>query len=303
MLSYSVPVNTNCSFLFKMENSSSRTAGDEWLKEAQRIEDWLRELQLASTTDEKEREKFDPTTPHRRTAETTEVEGVSPTDTSFSGPSIFDQRPRSPCPQRHFLNDASNATSIDDDEGFEAPKPKRISPPLYQQNKIFKPSNVTRDVDPETYHDPHIPRLTSILSCLQCTSASLPCSRTLPSCTRCIRASKASSCLVLRSRHLSEIVSASHKACTSPVLLKLVDDDDEAIWNQKMKEREKIKGEWERKRDSENWVLPRVDTEVRGGWKSWRRDREVKDIEGEMGEGVGRRVFVELRVVGVEEME
>jgi hypothetical protein len=104
---------------------------------------------------------------------------------------------------------------------------------------------------------------------------------------------------MLRSRFPSEIVSCS---ATSPVLLKLV-DEDEAIWSEKLEEKEKMEEEWERKRDRENWVFPRVDTEIRGCWKSWRRDRGVKDIAGGMGEGMGRRKFVELCVVGVEEMK
>jgi hypothetical protein len=41
----------------KMDNTSSLTADDEWLKETPRIEAWLKELQLASTVDAQEKER------------------------------------------------------------------------------------------------------------------------------------------------------------------------------------------------------------------------------------------------------
>jgi hypothetical protein len=107
---------------------------------------------------------------------------------------------------------------------------------------------------------------------------------------------------MLRSRFADEIDITRSKTCTSPVLLKLV-GEDEGVWEGKMQERERMKEVWGEKRDRENWVLPRADVERRGAWSMRGLGRRESGFEADMGEGVGRRVFVELRVVGVEIVE
>jgi hypothetical protein len=287
-----------------------------------RVTGWLEDL-VVSEQEEKESEKHEPVTPPRRALERglEKYEEVSPTDTSFSGASIFDKDHGSPCPEGRFRDDVSVATSLDPDdkihehEAFVVKREHFIDNLAPESLNSYDPLSDADDQDynhhqlqqqefattPSPHHtDITLPRLTTILSCLQCTLSSLPCSRTPPHCARCIRNSKSTSsttnppCLLLRRRFPEEITPEHY---TLPVLFKRVDESEES-WAEKMSVKEKLLEEWMEKEERRNWVLPRVESEERGGWKRYRKGCGGKK-EGKKGrgwEGEGRVVWWEGRL-------
>jgi len=241
-----------------------------------RIVSWLEDLPIASGS---EQDKIEPATPPPKTlSHEQSLEEISPTDTNFSGASVFDKPYRraillgSPGP---YHNDFSDATSADGQDR------EPIQQPIFQNPRSpIHPTDVT---DPQA-------RLTTILSCIQCTLANLPCSRTLPVCTRCTR-NATPSCLLQRRLFSEEIDAAPPHLCTKPVLLKLVSETEE-VWEAKMEVLGELMEGWNEKRDKENWVCPRVDTEVRRGWLGWVEERR----DGGLGGGMGKMNCVELWV-------
>jgi len=98
--------------------------------------------------------------------------------------------------------------------------------------------NANANADTDVYLDPHSidaaqPRLVWIASCLQCTSAGLPCSRTPPACSRCKRSGRGDVCLLHRRKLAEERVPGDIVANTTPVLLK-VKGEDSQIWGRKV---------------------------------------------------------------------
>lgn len=141
---------------------------------------------------------------------------VSPTDTEFSlgSPAIFDS-PRSP----FDLSGANisgyaetEASSVDEvDEG-----------PIPTIQTIHSPARI---IDPNAEH------LVWITSCIQCVVADLPCSRTVPGCSRCIRNGHGDLCLAQRSRLHAEVLNDGYNH--DPLLLGRVGDHDDDTWAQK----------------------------------------------------------------------
>jgi len=292
------------------------------MDEIERVAGWLERLSIEEGEDEVERqkEKEQPFTPMRRLTLQERYEETSPTDTSFSGASVFDLPEHggelgSPCRRGRFRDDGSEATSCDDDDDEDQKLFGQQSNDT--KTRLAQPDFTSPRLCPESLHsydpissdddegeaieepltapiapiprDPNEPRIVSLVSCLQCTLSSLPCSRTTPSCTRCIRNGHASTCLLLRRRFPEE----TDHACTAPVLLKLKNEDPDT-WMRKMEVAQKVQEEWQEKLDKRNWVLPRVESERRGDWNgcvgvgSGRR--------GHPGEGMGRVRWEELVV-------
>jgi hypothetical protein len=254
-----------------------------------RVAEWLKDIKLETT----DKVQAEPRTP-RRQCETLLYAEASPTDTTFSGASVFD-KPDSQLHElshlRHHRDDASDATRVDEnDEGpikqliFES---TLYSLPSHQQHAAKRDSPIA-----STAPGSDTPRLTTIVSCLQCILNGLPCSRTPLSCTRCIRNNRASSCLLQRRLFTDEIPAQPAELCIGPVLLKLANEDEE-IWRKKMEAKEQLTRVWREKRDRENWVAPKVDESKRGGWKKYGR---FQNIGAGIGEGTGRVKFLELVV-------
>lgn len=251
-----------------------------------------------------------PKTPPRQLASKRFHEEVSPTDSSYSNPSIFDPPSRShqlskPSPQERFFDNTSETTSLttDDNETLHAESFSKASLfPLKNathQSLLPAPTSTKPSFETNTYNNrnaiavpntkppaPHLPqpstqtRYTTLLSCLQCVLSSLPCSRTLPSCTRCTR-NKHAVCLMQRRRFPSEVHSQSFTFATAqmPVLL-ITQNDNAALREEKVKLRDELLEKWREREDKRNWVLPRVCSESRGGLR--------KGVL-EWGDAMGRR--------------
>jgi hypothetical protein len=257
-----------------------------------RVAQWLEEIEIEAT----ETVQAEPRTPPRRPHETLLYAEVSPTDTTFSGACVFD-KPFGPLHELdhlgHHRDDVSDATSLDENE--EKPLKDLTSNLETCSLHDHQQDSVSHD-KPRVSATPVLasPRLTTIVSCLQCTLLHLPCSRTPPSCTRCIRNNRASSCLLQRRLFTDEIAAQLPDLCNIPVLLKLA-DEDERTWTEKMKAKEELLQVWRVKRDRENWVAPKVHESKRGGWNKYGR---VKSSGVGISEGMGGMTFMELVVDG-----
>lgn len=227
-------------------------------EEIDRVISWLEDMHFGSDS---EQDKVEPATPPpKRPFHEQSFNEVSPTDTTFSGGSVFDK----PYCQNLLLgspgpyhDDISDVTSVDGEER------EPIKQPIFQSSHL--PAHAADVTDKTCLPDPNAPRLTTILSCIQCTLANLPCSRTPPACTRCTR-NATPSCLLQRRLFSDEIAAAPTDLCTQPVLLKLVSESEE-VWEKKMGVMQELMGEWRDRKDRENWVLPKVETSVRRGWR------------------------------------
>jgi hypothetical protein len=88
-------------------------------------------------------------------------------------------------------------------------------------------------------------------------------------------------------------LSPRNRPCTRrtlPILLKLKDENED-VWVKKMAAMQELMEAWQKKKDKDNWVLPRVEIETRGGWKGWKREDDAG-----LGEGLGRLRCEELIV-------
>jgi len=296
-----------------------------------RIEGWLDKLNIkGAETDESEcttathqEAEYEPTTPPRRSDyRSVPQDEISPTDTSFSGQSIFDKPLRknlfgSPTPKFERRDDDSDTTSIDSRDWAPAQGKERTLERLVPPAFALRPSKPSARLDPREAPsqmdtddltavwnldpqralptpDPNEPRPVWITSCLQCTLAGLPCSRTYPACSRCKRHNRAEECLLQRRRFTSEVMDSSPMDRSAvPALLK-VKGEDEGIWKRKVELAETLCEKWVAEQDKRNWVLPDVGS-ARGGWGK-RRGRGGKEKVGHPGEGIGRLAFRELFV-------
>ncbi|KAF1831214.1 hypothetical protein BDW02DRAFT_532441, partial [Decorospora gaudefroyi] len=295
-----------------------------------RVVGWLKELDVNEAKIELERDesaeipskKCEPLTPSRQTSTTLVVhDEISPTDTSFSGQhSIFDAPVRKlqfecPTPKGQIQDDLSDTTSLDanDDEDCGSPSRKQqlfrqptthdstlrpsspppsinsYNPPSTNGENQPQPITVTNPA-PTTPHDPNTPRLVWLTSCLQCTLLNLPCSRTHPACTRCIRKGQSSTCLLHRRSFAFEAIDPLK--CQVPILLKVKGEDEEA-WRNKVQLSRTLLAEWRVGRERRNWVFPCLEG-GKGGWRRGLGDRGP--VERHPGEGLGRMVFQLLAV-------
>lgn len=93
---------------------------------------------------------------------------------------------------------------------------------------LSSPSSPNPDPSLSTPKKTHI----ILTSCLQCTLMRLPCSRTLPHCTRCVRNGHASLCLAQRRKLTSEMVDGHVVGNQEPVLVRLRGEGAEK-WREK----------------------------------------------------------------------
>ncbi|KAH9873041.1 hypothetical protein J1614_005438 [Plenodomus biglobosus] len=289
-----------------MEHSDNVTT---WLKSLT-IEDGNIELNQNKQS-EPQKPKIEPITPPRRASETQISEDPSPISTIFSDrSSVFDTPLRKTHQGFNQIDDNfSDSTSIDNDErqgkAHGEPivditpvdtTPQLPSPPesLHSYDPPSSTPSITNDTcepnahNTHTLHDPSTPRAVTITSCLQCTLARLPCSRTPPSCTRCTRNGHPESCLLTRRLFPEEVARSDCNAARTLTLLKLRGADEE-LWARKLQVRDELVQEWRDRQDRLNWVLPSWDGEV----GQTRRGEERRRV---VWEGEGRVVFRELCV-------
>lgn len=174
-------------------------------------------------------------------------EDVSPTDTNFSTDPIFDS-PYSPADSSCiFARPNTDASSLDDEDEAHTRKELLSSVELSDDSGLESASSITLPGDsplglssslsfapiattssPKGF-DPHATHLVYLTSCLQCVLSSLPCSRTLPACSRCLRHGHGDLCLTQRKRHHSEMYCADNSVDIDPILLVSEGDDQETF--------------------------------------------------------------------------
>lgn len=299
------------------------TDGVGWVK------DWLEEIEEHDSSEKSDlnggippkKDTHTPVTPLRPLVLQQTYNEVSPTNTSFSGESVFDtpyrgrHEPGSPCPCGRFRENVSAASSVTEEDeecdlpsklrANQLPAPRFAPGPLQPASlNSYEPLSESEDtavdeteilvVIPKTYsppRDPNEPRFVNLVSCLQCTLAGLPCSRKSPSCSRCKRNRSDKVCLLYRRRFHEEVDRSNPHVCTDPVLLKLKGEDDEG-WQTKLELSESLHKQWAENQDKKNWVLPPIES-------SKRVDFHVTGyLRPKMhpGEGLGRAAYKEVFV-------
>lgn len=227
---------------------------------------WLEEVGPedgdGDSTEAQKEEKLIPCTPLRHPQLLVEYDENSPT-TSFSYESVFDSPGATPteggptsAKNRHHSYAETNASSIHDDvnpcDGEEDLQCLVLPDDALDDEQSaslasYDPPSAINSSSHLTIHstnlalfsvsphfDPHKPRLIWITSCLQCTLAGLPCSRSSPACSRCMRSGRSKLCLLHRRRTREEMVNGDSLLNTTPILLK-AHGDDETVWQQKIR--------------------------------------------------------------------
>ncbi|KAH7359720.1 hypothetical protein BKA66DRAFT_574013 [Pyrenochaeta sp. MPI-SDFR-AT-0127] len=269
-----------------------------------RVAAWLNEVAINSSQDSPH---------HLNDCEYPNLSRLSPTDTSTSGPSIFDSPSHKTDLQRGRTSDKtihedfSDVTSIQDDESPTSAKAERS----YQ----FATTEVTQDytiednghldddagvLDAAIYsqaslnHGPNEPRMVWITSCLQCTLADLPCSRTPPACSRCKRKGAGKTCLLQRRFFIEEIEISAGAQRHLPILLKLKSDNED-VWRRKLGLAEELRQKWLEEQDRKNWVLPDMHT-PRSGYPIVGRGVRVAHPGEGRSEAGRRELYLDLDV-------
>ncbi|OCK78022.1 hypothetical protein K432DRAFT_406806 [Lepidopterella palustris CBS 459.81] len=249
-----------------------------------------------------------PYTPAHSNSESPAEDQASPTNTSFTDQSIFDE----PCtPVNKSFGSAeddcfsSPATTVGSDHKTEVVEPCKARAWLFETEHVHHVENETaNDTDEdlestafngtEVHHasGPFLPTtpdgstLIWLTSCLQCTLAQLPCSRTLPACSRCVRSGHGSGCLLQRRKLDSERALGDVMGNLAPVLLRVADEDEE-VWERKRRVCDELIEAWRAQQDCKNWVFPINDGKM-GGFRLGENQRLVRPIHP--GEGIGRAV-------------
>ena len=172
----------------------------------------------------------------------------SPTNTNFTDQSIFDKPEEvSSTPDLDDDDDAGSVSSVEAPttvfhyKDYHQDKKALLvgSPSVNSLNSIEPPSDLEEEervvqapIRIPASPDPGKPHLVWMVSCLQCTLANLPCSRTLPSCSRCVRNGFGALCLTQRKRFYEES-RGGFTGCYDPVLLRLAEEDQE-VWDSKV---------------------------------------------------------------------
>ncbi|KAH6622186.1 hypothetical protein C7974DRAFT_457163 [Boeremia exigua] len=258
----------------------------------------------------------DPLTPSRRQLPPLHCEEVSPTNTSFSCNSLFD--PPALSHDREgldpFCDDVPDIAPANDQAWDLENKRERCGTAL-----VVKPLDTTFDdadslvsYDPPSevssgsnnfdalenttasLIDPDEPRFVCITSCTQCILADLPCSRTVPHCSRCRRKGQEALCLLHRRTFREEVTCFDAPSCVTPVLLKL-QGEDANVWEAKLRLEEELEQSWRAVEDRRNWVLPSLD----GFGEVFRSEGEQLQASFP-GEGKGRLTYKELRVATID---
>ena len=317
---------------------SSLGVGRKEAEDLDRIKGWLRKLDVndleadvsSGYHDRRTTESsLQPVTPSRRPHTVMGVhEDISPTDTSFSGRSIFDKSLRkkldcgSPSRKIQVLDDASDTSesegeweptlieectlkskadcAIEDPTVLQSAQSPISSSAILDSNHPSLHLEIHDSIKPaepttQNSHDPNTSRLVWLTSCLQCTLAGLPCSRTHPSCSRCQRTDNPELCLLHRRSFVFETLDHSKlNKCRNPILLRVKGDDD-AFWQRKVDLSRELRDAWLLEQDKKNWVMPAIDSQ-RGGWKKKRMLQTIPDKDIHPGEGSGRMSYKELVV-------
>ncbi|KAF2176792.1 hypothetical protein K469DRAFT_397417 [Zopfia rhizophila CBS 207.26] len=260
-----------------------------------------------ATTTEQEQGYFDkpPRTPERARELSPEEGRPSPTNANFSDQGIFD-KPLHDSSRLGSSNDngnifsVSSATSASDDESFcnqRLEKPNGQSAKDKGSLNSYDPPteiNVTPSTQdlligdrPVNHLNWEQPRLVWITSCLQCTLAQLPCSRTLPACSRCMRAGCGNQCLMHRRKLNEERIPGDVVRNMVPVLLKVKGDDVE-VWERKMALCDELLQTWQFDLDRNNWVLP-INNRQKGSYLT--HGNKAHTLQLHPGEGFGRNTW------------
>lgn len=221
-----------------------------WLRQAthEQYEDDMSELGQLTT--------IEPITPRRHPSLPTFYAEASPTDTAFSGHSVFDT-PSSP--GNGWIEDvfsdevpdiipgddsktrldkeqkarlSKNQTLLDIDDSEAGSRVSYDPPSEAEDLEEVANAQITIATSLPSL-DPCKPRPTFLTSCLQCIHADLPCSRRAPACSRCKRKGQAALCLMHRRQYPDEIRTSDATWCTTLKLLKLRSEDQET-WKKKL---------------------------------------------------------------------
>ncbi|KAF2750251.1 hypothetical protein M011DRAFT_474714 [Sporormia fimetaria CBS 119925] len=181
-------------------------------------------------------------------------------------------------------DDSNNA---DDDKTTSTIPPPQPSVPSTPASPSIKSPLATADT-------PHPSDKATVLltSCYQCLLAQLPCSRTLPSCTRCIHNGCSHLCLLHRRKLFREMVAGDTEENQIPVLLVLKAEEEEMV-REKVGLLRELHEKWLQQEERRNWVLPRdIGAGLAGKWDKYQKREERRHP----GWGVGRKVFVEVEL-------
>jgi hypothetical protein len=267
-------------------------------------------------------ESKQPATPVRLREISQSLDEASPTNTSFSSRTIFDSPAIKETGSRDLegVSDTS-ATTIEDGEpnwssgekltqevkeaeeediitpsealsSHSAGSLNSIIPPTESSISLYIPISPTEE---QLSLNQSKPRLVWITSCLQCTLAGLPCSRTQPSCSRCKRKGVGDMCLLRRRKLGEEMVRGDGEENKISVLLRvkrLEEDMDEKLWERKVELANELEQEWKAKEERKNWVLP-MSGRKGDYWTHGHRNRVQPRWMG-LGEGTGRQTFAEV---------
>lgn len=237
------------------------------------------------------RDRAQPTTPPRCSSTLQIPVDSSPITSIFSNHSLFDsplcKDIQLTAPTREPNDDEStDYTSIDGEEDDEGIAKKTSIASKYQQPFYIPstspkppapPSSIQLDFDhsvvpsaqsSSTAHSLSYPRVVNITSCLQCTLANLPCSRTTPSCTRCVRNGHGATCLLTRRLFPEETAQSDSRNPSSLVLLKLKGANED-VWRRKMELKDTLLEQWQVEKDQENWVFPSLGGRLKSERKKW----------------------------------
>lgn len=281
------------------------------------ISQWLDQIQIAGTDNKQPydiheaerlegdgvcRTKTPPVTPIRKPQLTHPHAGISPTDTNFSDDKIFDSplSLRVPAPfgsSNPLLNDDYTDTDVssvgetddDDDRGKSGNNNNYEVPPSL---KSYDPLSSVATLPQAAIADqaPSKPPLSTsnlvyLVSCLQCVTKGLPCSRTAPACHRCIRNGHGDVCLLQRRLTIDEMFEVEGVYNRTPMLLNFK-EETELVRAQKMVLREELLEEWKGKEDRRNWVYPAMSERNRVAWRA------------HPGEGKGKIAFMAAKDLG-----
>ncbi|KAF2999425.1 hypothetical protein E8E13_007406 [Curvularia kusanoi] len=287
-------------------------------EEQERVSDWLQQVCRYEEYDSEVSELGDGTPPElatppsKRSGLVQYCTEISPTNTSFSSKSVFDATDTqydiwaddpfddTPDAGAHALDHAVESklklsdtrSHLPTHHAFCSDVASHVSVEPSSETATLSEYASTTDVAAAAAIDPNAPRIFRITSCTQCVVADLPCSRTVPGCSRCKRNGQASLCLLHRDKFLDERDKTDPLSYSTPVLLRLK-DDDEAIWQQKVQLAEQFKEAWRVREDRKNWVLPSLD-----GLRCHKRSSDMSQKRFR-GEGMGDLVLKELHVVVV----
>lgn len=237
------------------------------LSPSDRVVNWLERLAIETRpiADLKEErseseEKVRPTTPSRARQVSEFLGEASPTNTSSSYDSVFNSPKNNatgPGDHDYAFSDTSVTSTGEEgpnceicdgewaEEDIDVVMPEEALDEYSagSLNSYMPPTENSVDIDPDTNPYDNLaasppldltqPRLVWVTSCLQCTYAGLPCSRTPPACSRCKRAGYGDMCLLRRRKVCEERVRGDGVGNVIPVLLRLK-EEDEGVWERKV---------------------------------------------------------------------